>query len=35
MEVVTAGINSIRGIAVELLLNCYSLVSYKDDILKL
>lgn len=27
MEVVTAGINSIRGIAVELLLNCYSLVS--------
>lgn len=32
MEVVTAGINSIRGIAVELIIDCYSLISHKNEI---
>lgn len=32
MEVVTAGINSIRGMSVELLVGCYSLVEYKERI---
>lgn len=35
MEVVTAGINSIRGIAVELLVECYSLVECKDEIFEI
>lgn len=32
MEVVTAGINSIRGMSVELLVGCYSLAEYKEKI---
>lgn len=32
MEIVTAGINSIRGIAVELIVCCYSLNSKKEEI---
>lgn len=32
MELVTAGINSIRGIAVELMVDCYILKQYKEEI---
>lgn len=32
MEVVTAGINSIRGMSVELLVGCYSLAEYEEKI---
>lgn len=32
MEIVTAGINSIRGIAVELMVDCYELKQFENDI---
>lgn len=34
MEIVTAGINSIRGIAVELMVDCYVLEQFENEIFK-
>jgi hypothetical protein len=35
MDVVQAGINSIRGMAVELIVECYNMVHYKDEIFEI